>query len=89
MKAPYKVLQKLVKSFSDDLGDIKNVFMFLQAPNLPFSYFEKKGFSLGEMPVTNSPLFVLYFLKEKERFILLKDMGDYLLVPKGDNINEV
>lgn len=85
MKAPFKVLQKLVKERPNDLGDVRTVYMFLNIHKFPFSYFEKKGFSLGEMPLTNSPLFILYFLKENEHFILLQDKGDYLELPKGDN----
>ena len=28
--------------------------------------------------------FVLYFLKEKDKMVLLQDMGNYLLLPKGE-----
>ena len=89
MKAPFKIVQKIVKSCPDELGSIEFVYLFLNSPKIPFSYFEKKGFSLGEMPKTNSPLFLLYFLKKNGKLHLLQDMGDYLLLPKGDKKNEV
>lgn len=84
MKAPFRVLHKLVKRGQTDLGTFETVYMFLNSSRLPFSYFKQKGFSFGELPKNKSPLFVLYFLKEKDKMVLLQDKGDYLLLPKGE-----